>query len=239
MKRILLVIFATLILVIPLSAKGGPHQLELHTLVGGEIQDPVEQQSDYPYDPAAERYVVNPTTSCFWDVDDHWLWSDMDARLDGNTTYTFPVCMISDHNPTYHTINGMTAWWSSERGRMSAQVSAPSANLNVQVCYAPEGRCFTASRVYNASTRLYTYGSCSQAIYTPGDPRLVPIPDSNGGVGVQHDITVRITNTSSQGARNITASVGVITAVEVARGLGYACTSQFTWPNNDYPWRWE
>jgi hypothetical protein len=161
----------------------------------------VEQQSDFvgcctPIAPV----ITNPLLpQCAWDVDDAWHQFG-GGDLGAGQTVTGSLCMVSDHNPSYQCFDGVCGWGSGQRVRHSVSLGSPSAGLMVQVCYAPQGRCFTlAPQAVDAG---YRYTLCSHVVYDPSDPALVEIPNSNGGLGVVTTITTSVQNRTSATVRD-------------------------------------
>lgn len=214
------------------TSAASPHPLHFDLVGNVQLQQPVEQQSDYPFDPRAAHYVVNPT-SCSWDVDDSWQRIAVDGYLEANATATFRTCMVSDATAYTTTKNGLTASWSSSRGYLGVLVHSPVSRLVVSVCYSLRSRCFAPAPQFNTAQKRYDYVACTQAVYDPGDPDLVSIPDSNGGTGVVSQITLEVANPTSRQIRSIGADIEVVGvgAHFAAGACGYAPL-----PRRDYPW---
>src|SRR6185312_11515264 len=74
---------------------GAAHQpLQFGLVTNVQLQQPVEQQSDYPFEPSSPHYVVNPT-QCSWDVDDSWQRLATDDYLDAGASVTLQTCLVS------------------------------------------------------------------------------------------------------------------------------------------------
>lgn len=216
-----LVILALLVIAAKPSASSGPQPLHFDSFGFTEKQNPVEQYSDWPWLPgpldcsATEHCIVNPTP-CSWDVDDHWRKFAF-GYLPAGGSASDVSCVIASQNPVYRTVSGTTAWWSTVNDRFTAQISAPSPSLMVTISWSPQGRLFTLAAVYDAATRLYRYGMCVRATYSPDDPALVLIPGSNASsvvgtvdaLGLPSTITFTIANPTGKQVRNINGSIGM------------------------------
>jgi len=262
MKLLSLVVLAALVLAMPASAapqpgkgkgSGGSTQQPLSFGLASNVekQDPVEQQSDWPWLPGTpftncsenDRCRINPTP-CSWDVDDHWLKIATDDYLDAGASVSEETCMVIDANPQYVSRNGWLTWWGGNRGKFSIALSAPSPTLSVEIRYEPQGRTFIANPLYNSENRRYEWYVCTKAWYTPDDSAPIPIPGSNGsivegsteGTGVVSTITATIRNTGSKTVRQISGSVAVV-GTNDERTAG--CHSELGLPwQTEYPFRW-
>lgn len=222
------------------SAKGGkPVRFAWQATEYRSTQAVVEQQSDFvgcctPVDPVINPLLVSPPL-CAWDVDDAWHQFG-GGDLAAGQTVSGTLCMVSDHNPTYQCINEVCGWGSGQRARHSAALGSPSAALIVQVCYSPQGRCFTLAP--QAVDSGYRYTLCSHVVYEPDDPALVEIPDSNGGLGVVTTITTTVQNPTGAAVR------GNVLLHEVV-GIGRSSIASLppcafnVYPTTyDYPFEW-
>lgn len=243
-KRITALLFVLLLISAPLTSAAAAKPFTLPSgYPGGEKQNPVEQQSDFPWLPGPLdcsnnlRCVKNPT-QCSWDVDDHWQFVEIDRVLDAKTTVTGTVCSILDANPQYVTEEGYTAWWQSPRGNQGMQIFSTSPDLIITVTYQPQNKVFTLGNVWNASYKEYEYRFCANVVYNPTDPALVPIPDSawgpnnTNGLGVKTDITITVTNPTRQAVRRVTADIQQIGVLSTGPGCINATY------NVDYPFTW-
>jgi len=212
-------------------ASAARESLRFEVVTNAQLQQPVEQQSDYPFDSSGPRYVVNPT-QCSWDVDDSWQRIANDDYLDAGASATLQTCMVSDASTYYASHNGTSGWWASNRGYFGALVYAAVSGLAVSVCYAPQARCFHPQPQFNASQRRYDYVACTQVVYQQGDPALVSIPGSNGGTGVITNITLKVSNPTAKQIRSIGADIQVIgVGSKFVDRCGYAAL-----PAQEYPW---
>jgi hypothetical protein len=225
------------VLVLSAIAEGGKEQplSFANATTGGASNVVIEQQNDWPFPPDP---IVNSLPGCTWDINDY-LTLTTRGYLAPGAIVTKNVCMVSDYNPVYKTVNGMTTWWGSSRGHYGAAISAPSPDLNVTVCYAPQARCFHPSPVWDANAREYDWALCSQVVYVPDDPELVDIAGSNGGRGVVTTITFTLENPTARQVKGVSAGVGV------ASGAGLQnppVTPGCPWPlpekTYDYPFSW-
>ena len=211
-----------------------------------EKQNPVEQQSDWPWLPGPNdcsanlHCVVNPT-SCSWDVDDHWQRLALGGYLVSGASVIETTCLIVDANSQYLTMNGTTGWFSGFRNKYGVSIDAKSADLAVTVEWQPQGRTFTLAPVLDPGARLYRYRACISAAYDPRDPALGDIAGSNAssvegstdGRGVVSTITTTITNGGSRTARNISADISM-----TGTGLTSGCVAGVEWQYG-YPFRWQ
>jgi len=193
------------------------------------IQSPIEQYT------GDDTWIVNPT-QCPWDLDDN-TYQIGNGSVGAGQTVTGPAeCVISSQNPYWMTINGNTGWFGWSLGWYGAQVQASVGTLVVSVCYQPEGRCFTAAPVYDAAQGLWFYNSCTQAAYDPGDPRLVEIAGSGGGVGVPQTVVTTISNPAGRSVRDVWATIGAVGAPYYAHG-SFGCVKDAP-TLTDYPFRY-
>ena len=198
----------------PRSQRSGPAMEYL--LYSRVLQNPIEQESNIPW---GEDAILNPFTDCAWDLDDHTV-SIAEGALRAGDVLAKTECVIASQSPYWMTINGVEGWYGWSLGWYGVQVRAETPDLSVEVCYQPEGRCFTASPVYDAAVSKWVYNSCTQAAFSPGDPMLSVIPGSNGGVGVVQAVTTTITNPTSRNARNVDSTLGAVGAAYIWRGYG-------------------
>ena len=202
-------------------------------LTNVQVSQWIEQASDWPMDPAAEHYVVNPgvPSPCAWDVDDHWS-RVASGSLTSGQSVSATDCVISDYVGYYTTHNGIFAYWTGPTAdvRLDLTVDAPSPDLVVTQCYAVQNRCFTASPVYDAARHIYSYGVCVQAVYEQGQTTLPAIPASNGGFGIYDTVNSTVANPTNKTIRKIVFNprvTGVFTDCLVADE-----------EHVEYPWRW-
>lgn len=227
------------------ASRGGPQSLFLGDGNGGniEIQQPVEQWTDWQCCEFLQPWVTNPT-GVAWDVDDHWEKIDVDATLAANTTVTSTSQEVADVDPTWHCLNGLCAWWSGGKREFQVFVGAPASTLLVSTCYAPQSRCFNAPAVYDKPNKRYVYGMCVTVRYTNDDPAVAMIPGSGGdaftsgptrGLGLLTTETVRIGNPTSHTVRNIAAFVQMVGT----GGDGAVCSPTTHHIDTvDYPFSW-
>ena len=262
MKKLLLAILLSLSLVSSVSAgkpsgASGTQPLFFPSgyPLGGEKQDPVEQQSDQyeyvnpdtglydhrwwpgPLDCSADTHCVNNPTQCNWDVDDHWQIIEVGRVLYGNTSTSATWCTIGDTNKHHVIIYGMEADWSFGTGHgLSVYIRAPSPDLIVSLSYST-GKTFILPAISNGSGE-FEYQICNSINYNPTDPALVPIPNSAGspshpdGVGVKTDITLTVTNPKRQAIRQIVGDINLSGA------SAQAGVCNHTWNHSEYPYNW-
>lgn len=246
-KRMVLAALAVFALTaLPASAGKGD---VLHFTLSGSVQrqNPVEQQSDYPWLPGPLdcsqnlRCRINPTP-CSWDVDDQWLKFAQDDFLPEGVTVSVSTCMIGDANPQFRKIHDLTTWWSTAKGKFGIWLGTSSPDLIITIAYQ-SGPSFVLEPQWNQATRRYDYFGCVQVDYLDGDLALGPIAGSNGsqvegsseGIGIRHDITLSITNPTSRTVRQIDARVGVRGALS---GGSLACDPDLGLPMQvNYPFR--
>lgn len=221
MKRFTLgCIFATSLLLVGGSsagAKGGPQPLDFHLLSNVQIDQPVEQQTEWRFDGCGSgcnfapqpEWVTNPT-GCAWDVDDHWQKGSIDVYLDSGASVSATECVVADTDPIFGTHFGMAGWWSNPPRYVSLEILSPSPAVTGSVCFQPQARCFSLVPRYDAAARNWRSVGCAALSYDPADPALTSIQGSNGGVGVQTVATVTVTNTSSKRVAKLAASLIVL-----------------------------
>lgn len=220
----------------------GPQPLSSASLALSQKQNPVEQQSDFPWSPGPldcssnANCIVNPTP-CAWDVDDHGQLIQVNRTLAAGVTASVSYCVIGDSTQQHVTWNGIEEMWSSSRGKVGVSLRAPSPDLIVSVTYVAQGRTFTLAPI--PLDRGFEYRACTQATYDLNDPVLAIIPGSvvNGGngYGLRTDVVVSVTNPTNKQMRNLSLDVG-----QVGVGAsGHGClTSSDQTDHLDYPFRW-
>jgi len=191
-------------------ASGGGSGMTYQT-VTQNIQDPIEQETDWPFPADQSQWVINPSRSvpCSWDVDDHWQ-QYAQGTLNAGASLTVDECVIASPTCFYRTSYGQTAHWCQQAGFLGQKLQASTSGLTVSMCWQPQGRCFTPSPVYDSANRVYVWKSCARAQYTEGDPTLVSIPGSQGGIGLYQTVTVTVTNPTSHNARNVFSDVSAV-----------------------------
>jgi hypothetical protein len=200
------------------AASGGPTYFYG---LGPSVQDPVEQETDWPFPVDQSQWVINPfhLTPCSWDVDDSWE-QHAQGTLNAGKSLTVHECTIASPKCYYRTVNGLTAWWCQTAGYLGTLLTAPSPDLSVSVCY-PQGRCFTPAAYYDPAAGAYKYRTCTHVSYDAGDPALVTIPGSQGGTGLIQDIVVTVTNPTGHNARNVFSEVSAVGVPQIS-GYGGA-----------------
>lgn len=130
--------------------------------------------------------VTNPT-SCLWTIDDHWQadTAGFDGYLDPGASAVASHCLIAD--TALHI--------------MGVAVSAPSDGLEVTVTYQPQNVTFTLTA--RPDGRAVEWRGCVVGPRYSELSVLPEIPDSDGGRGVQGDVTVTVTNMSGRRVRHI------------------------------------
>lgn len=163
----------------------------------------VNQQSPPQY---GTTVVTNPT-ACVWNVDDAIERGTFDGMIPAGGSTTDTTCYIGDW--VGYPGNGFDGW-----PRRVTTDLLTRTQVTVRITYAPEdpvtwnchetpapcgGVSFTVMPFWDAPNHAWRYQTCSVApSYARNDPALQPIPNSNGGVGVMHDITITVTNTTSR-----------------------------------------
>jgi hypothetical protein len=147
------------------------------------LQQPVEQQTPGgATQPDHSLWVVNPT-SCAWDADDRLQTRGLGILNAGEST-TWHECVIADGTPHVFAVSSyspkvgltVTVTWSNADATRTISVNVPARQTTITCFEGPE--------------------------YDQTSPLLVPIPDSNGGVGRTTDIAVTATNTTGQRMRD-------------------------------------
>jgi hypothetical protein len=222
-----------------LAWSAGPQPLDFHLLSNVQIDNPVEQQTDWPFPADQSLWVINPTSAasesrCAWDVDDHWQKGSTNAYLDAFSSVSTTECLIADADPFWRTVNGTTAWWSTNAPRrITVEMISPSPAVTIAVCFQPHQRCFSATPVYVSSDHAYRSVSCVTIGYSDDDPALSVVPGSNGGVGVVSYATVTATNTSSRKV----AKLGITVLVQGGYVASTPCSDPSPWQTS-YPFSW-
>lgn len=147
------------------------------------LQQPVEQQTPGgALQPDQSLWVVNPT-ECAWDADDRLQTRGMGNIPAGGST-TWHECLVADGRSHVFAVSAyapregllVTITWSNADAMRTITLDMPRRQ-SVTACFeGPE--------------------------YDEGSPLLVPIPDSNGGVGQVTDIAVTATNTTDRTMRD-------------------------------------
>lgn len=211
MKRLLLAILCLALLPGTAHAAkppGGSGTQPLTWAISGSVQfdNPIEQQTDWPFPADLAEWVINPTDDCVWDVDDNYTYFGYGSVVAGSNA-SISQCFVSDPTSIYKTNYGHTAYWSQAHKYLAFSLSAPKPGLVVTVCYTPQGRCFTP-KPYLLNNR-YTYESCTQVAYRDeNDPDVYEIPGSQGGIGVITDVTVTVSNPTRQTIKDLQSATG-------------------------------
>jgi len=206
-----------------------------YTLYQQNIQNPVEQETDYPFPEDQSLWVINPIPNCAWDVDDFWQ-RIAQGSLRAGETLAIDECVIASPRGFVRTIDGVTASWSNSGSWYGVQVRADTDALAVTECYQPESRCFTITPAYDAPNHSWLYNLCTNAQFNNDDPALVEIPGSQGGIGLVQTVTVSVTNPTSRTARNVTSNIGAVGTSQQAMGWG-GCVADAPIVT-DYPFRY-
>ncbi|MES2970893.1 MAG: hypothetical protein V4702_01055 [Patescibacteria group bacterium] len=198
-----------------------PTPLTFYAPSNTQIDHIIEQQTTWvtgstktpPVSDDPSDWVVNPTSDCTWDADDHWkLFVSTRAYLDPGKSAEHQACLVAETDPIYATHYGISAWWSNAPRPIGTSITAASANLTVTLCYSPQGKCFTLVPRPAGTKGYYRYSGCIGVGYRADlqDPAIVEIPGSNGGKGVMTTATLKLANNT---ARQIKGIGGVIEAI--------------------------
>lgn len=184
----------------PAIAKGQPPQPLEFRYMGGQVNDPVEQQSpnffrckhEPPLEPCDSRtWVVNPLggVPCAWDVDDHFIhqgygYVEAGGRVRGS------MCVVADQ---YDNFGG-------DDHMLFASVYAPEDSLTVTLTN-DRGVARPLEPVPDGNG--YRWYVC-HVDHTPGP--YPEIPDSNGGTGLPVTYTLDVV-AGSRTVRSIYATL--------------------------------
>ena len=257
MRRLVAGIALAILVASPVTAgPSAPLTLPTGYPVGGEKQNPVEQQSDSPWLPgpldcsANIHCVINPT-NCAWDVDDHWQYIVVGRTLTAGVTASGTVCSVFEQKGHVRTICGitgigcLTASWASIPGRLGLHLHGPSPDLVVTIAYPAQGKSFTLGAVpydEQGCRGCWVYEFCGHARYDNGDLALGPIPGSSGGplsddgVGIVSPIVISVANPTGRAVKGL-----VLNVQEVGAGSSGASCLTDTLDSqmfHDYPLRW-
>lgn len=175
-----------------------------------------------------DHTIVNPRRNCSWDINDHGaVWSQ--GTFASGATVSTTSCHIWDFDPIFGCKSGLCTVWSGPSNWVGEIVTA-SGPVDVSVCFSPQDRCFNLVAL---STRPWVYRSCIQILYTPDDPAVTEVPDSNGGRGVISDWTITLTNPGSKNLKSVLLDWGISSDAFPAPG----CEDREV--VSDYPFRWE
>ena len=185
------------------------------------IQQPVEQETDWPFPADQSRWVINPLApTCSWDVDDLYSFYTQ-GKLAAEQSIDYTACVIGSPVQFRRCVNGDCGWWSTPLSYFESEVRASSPGLTVTLCYDKYPRCFTPTATYDAANKAYLYDTCTRESYhfdgwatSLTDPLLETIPDSHGGVGVVEQVTLTVTNTAAHGNADVFAQLGQDASVD-------------------------
>ncbi len=237
MRRILAIIGAVALaaaLSFPASA-GQAVPLDLANVQGGGQATNVIEKQTWWLDcctPDPDHTVTNPGGLGSWDINDHNDYVAGGYVAAGETT-TGTYRHVFDWGPMF-SCRPVCADWSGRSNWYGTSVQAPSAALDVVVCFEPQGRCFTLAP--NPVGRAWSYEFCGHAVYAPDDPAIVDIPGSGGGRGVPTTISLTVSNPTSRTVKNVSGGFGISSDVTFPTG----CHPD---PNDgggqyDYPFGW-
>lgn len=156
---------------------------------GGFVeQQSHEGQSDWMQqcnlDPSS--CVVN-STPCAWTADSRVTYQGF-GFLAAGATASASFCFVAD--------------W--QQHILGAAVQSASPDLIVKMRYEALGVEFVIPP--RPITHGYDYRGCVVGpFYAHSDPQLLPIPGSNGGVGLRTDITMTVTNPTGRKERDVSA----------------------------------
>jgi hypothetical protein len=228
------------VLLAPAASAGKPQALDLGNALGqGQWDRTLEKYNAQPL-ASSGPWVENPRPDCTWDIND-WSSIGTTGDLAPGAAVTGSACQIEGFNPMYVEKNGTLTWWSGVSPWFGVAVDAPSPNLSVKACYAPQARCFDLSPV-PLDSKTYRYRICAQVVYRPDDPSLSEIPGSTpetiptgstGGRGVATTITFTVANPTTR----IVKAVGVNWGVSSDAVFTRACPTHNA-AYTDYPFRW-
>lgn len=205
---LLVIIF---VLVSPAVAHAGS-QFTWGTVSNVQIDQPVEQQTPWVDDggpgqawwPNDTSLWINNPTGCIWDQDDHMQWF-ADGSLIALTPVQLHFCQVVESTSIWNTLWGTSSYWSFSPRIVAISVRSSSATLDVRACYSP-GSCMAITAAPDGHN--YVYNGCVRAAYDVGDPAIVTIPGSNGGIGVVTQVTVSVTASKRASATAIVEAAG-------------------------------
>jgi hypothetical protein len=238
MTKGLLVAICCLLLTVPASAGPAP-PLDFQGTGFQQSHQTLEKYNVWPQPTDPAQLVIDPTTNCTWDINEHSEWTDTGSLAPGATAST-QTCVVWGYNPMYVARNGLLAWYSSVSHWHAVSITGPQG-LNVQVCYATPARCFTVPS--KPVDRTYQYSFCSQVVYQPGDPALTLIPGSTPdplpwgsapGEGSLTTVTISVSNPTGRTAKDILARWGMASDHTFPPG----CSQTHPAPSVDYPFSW-
>lgn len=214
---------ALLALLLILAACPSAHAGPVHTLAGlgwqtldaPVIQQPVEQETDWPFPADQAQWVVNPFTTdaappygCPWDVDDEFA-AYTQGKLSAGASVNFTACLVGSPDQFFRCVSGACGWWSQADSYYQSQVTSTTATLTVSLCYdGVYARCFTPPPVFDPVQARWVWSTCTREQYAADDPALVTIPGSQGGVGVVEHVTYTVANSASHGSATVFAQTG-------------------------------
>jgi hypothetical protein len=210
-------------------ADAAPRTMD-YVLYSSFVDPIIEQQTDIPFH--SGNVVVNPLRDvpCAWDIDDGW-YSIAEGTLKPGQSLSKTECVISSPAGFYVIFNGVPTWAYYSPGWYGVRVRADVNTLSVTTCYDVENYCITA--VPKLVGKQWVYNSCSLAAYATDDPTVQEIPESNGGRGVVHAVTVKVTNTGTRNARNFSSMIGPVGAGQTWGGCDTGALV-----TDDYPFRY-
>lgn len=237
-KRMIRALFTSLMLtsILVFPALAQPRQsLSLTNVQSSEVQYDyaVEKQVWTHVDGTKYHLVVNPT-ACTWDINDHSEYSTRGDVAAGSSTST-TLCHIASAEPLYACYSDYCTWWSGRDNWIGLRMYAKTADVKASLCFSP-GRCFDAIQTYDSKNHKWISNFCVTAVYqgNPYDPLMADIAGSNGGIGVQEDITFNVKGTQTKGiVQDVYVNWGV------SSDIFYPLACQFGqgangWPINPY-----
>lgn len=244
MKKIFTLIILFVVFIPLSSAQGKQSALDLGNAFGTQHQweAAVEQQNDWPYPLDPALVIINPVPGCAWSINDYSVMGSSGYLDPGASQSTITSCQVAEQSSMYRTLNGQTTWWSTVHHTFGIQMTAPSPNLILTVCYQPQNRCFSPTSIYNSSNHLYGWSHCSKIVYDNNDSTLALISGSHGdayppeqqrGRGVATNTILTILSTDSHRIKDINVTWGISSDFTFAPN----CPINET-PSINYPFIW-
>jgi hypothetical protein len=143
--------------------------------------------------PTVFQTVENRDLACVWDAADDWTRTAvLNSVLDVGANASDHVCVLQD--------------WAVRHVQTHLIASSPDLAVSVTTTAGIS----SVAPVFDKASRSWFYDACvNLPTFQAGDPALVSVPNSNGGVAVMTAPTVTIANPTSRQVAKIVGSWGV------------------------------